>query len=488
MNPNPAPVNPNPAPVNPNPAPVNPNPVKPDPVKPDPVKPNPPIVAPVVVDLPKEILDKTRRATALIRVDFGGGKGATGSGFLVTANGDTGYIITNYHVIALRNDEPPPAQKKGKFPGMPSIPRPPFFNNGKFGFGKDTQPKAKRNVTVVLDSGTPNAQPISAEVVAIDDEADLAALRITGVRNLPAALDVSQQAPVKETLPVYIFGFPADKAGDPANPTITIGQGSISGLRRDDNNDLIDVHINGEINPGNSGGPVIDAQGRLIGIAVATVPGKQIGFAVPTAELHQMFKGRVFAALVCQIRQQGTRVDLTGELWRLDRKSKVLGHDILQLQLADEPQKVGFAPNEYFALVRLTDPMHKVSAATVHFAVAPKGALKANGQAWGPLDGAQKFPLKIGDQDALAKFTLPAGLVPDETYAFQLSYVDSNGQTIYTEPHLLRLTFPKNLKSVTVKIGPIEDEPTRRYVEDTIPKLFAGVTVKTQRSLTGVNV
>jgi hypothetical protein len=42
-----------------------------------------------------------------------------------------------------------------------------------------------------------------------------------------------------------------------------------------------------------------------VGIAVATVPGKQIGFAVPTAELHQMLKGRIFGAVVCQIRQHG---------------------------------------------------------------------------------------------------------------------------------------------------------------------------------------
>ncbi len=451
---------------------------------------NPANPGPAVAGLPQDILDRTRRATAFIRVDAGG-KSATGSGFLVKANGDTAYLITNFHVIAVPQDEPAqpagPGPKGKKFPGPPA-----FFGKGKFGppgFTKQPQPKIKPKVTVVLDSGTPDEQSLPADVVAIDDEADLAALRITGVRNLPAALDVTQEAPVAETLPVFIFGFPIGKAHvNPGNPTITIGKGSIAGLRRDDNNELIDVHINGEINPGNSGGPVVDAQGRLIGIAVATVPGKQIGFAVPTAELHQMLKGSVFGALVCQVKQQGVRVDLSGEIWRLDRKSKVRSRDAIHVQLPDDRDKLDIAPNEYLAFARLTDPMHKINGATLHYVLAGNGPIMPNAQGWAPLANAQQIPLKISDQDATGNFKLPPGAVADQTYAFQVSYVNAEGQTIFTQPHLLRLTFPKNPKSVTVKIAPLFDEPSKRYMEDSLPKLWAGVTIKSSRTKEGLSV
>jgi S1-C subfamily serine protease len=282
---------------------------------------NPPInPKDMPVDLDKVLLDKTSRATALVRVDLGN-QASSGSGFLVKSSGDTGYIITNFHVIAMERDEPQPAPNqggKGKggpkgFEGKEKFP----FKKGPGGaFGKGgpfgapaKEIKARVRVTVVLNSGTPEEQSLAAEIVSVDEESDLAALRVTGARNLPEAIDVNHEAAVAETLPVYIFGFPANKIpAKPGNPIITVGKGTIAGLRRDPNNELTDVHINGEINPGNSGGPVVDTKGRLVGIAVATVPGKQIGFVIPAGELNQMFKGRLSMGAVLQIRQ-GTRID-----------------------------------------------------------------------------------------------------------------------------------------------------------------------------------
>ena len=57
---------------------------------------------------------------------------------------------------------------------------------------------------------------------------------------------------------------------------------------------------------------------------------------------------------------------------------------------------------------------------------------------------------------------------------------------MFTQPHLVRLTFPKNTKSVTLNITAIPDVPTRRYIEDAAPKLFAGkvsVKAKTNNSV-----
>jgi len=47
------------------------------------------------------------------------------------------------------------------------------------------------------------------------------------------------------------------------------------------------------INPGNSGGPLVDVQGRVVGITTAIVPwGQGLGFAVPTSTAYEVI-GRI---------------------------------------------------------------------------------------------------------------------------------------------------------------------------------------------------
>lgn len=445
------------------------------------------------VDLDKNLLEKTSRATALVYVEMGNQK-ASGSAFLVKSSGDSGYLITNFHVIAFEKDEAPKADPpvggkggpfgkggpkggpigKERFP-FKGGPGGPFGKGGPFGGGpKDVNAPSLR-VTVVFNSGNPDEQSLAASIVAVDAESDLAALRVTGARNLPEAIDVRQEAAVAETLPVYIFGFPADKAKGPGNPVVTVGKGTISGLRRDVNNELTDVHINGVINPGNSGGPVVDTKGRLVGIAVATVPGKQIGFAIPAGELNQMFKGRLAIGAVFQIRQQGTRIE--GETWIHDRGSSVRAREAVSAPFTGPAQPA----DEYHVVAMLADPMLKVSAISGHFVPTEDVAVKAGPQGWTKVANAQPISLKMQDQRAVGTFKLPNGAVADQTFAFQFSYVNADGQTVFTQPHAVRLTFPKSPQLATINITAIPDGPTARYIEDTAPRLFIGkVSVKSK--------
>lgn len=472
-----SPTTPNPAP-----APNGPNPA-----------PNPAPAPPLST---KDLLEKTRRATALIRVEAGN-QSASGSGFLVRTNPEAAYVVTNYHVISFDDEEPQQPNPGPGFPprppGFPARPpgfpaRPPGFPNfgppgfpgfGPPGFGAPNRPAARvrPKVAVVLNSGTPEEQSYPAEVVAIDPEADLATLRFTGARNVPAPLDVTQEAPVRETMPVRIFGFPGGKKD------ITIGEGKIIQLRRDESGQLNDVQIAGEIAPGNSGGPVVDNEGRLIGIAVATVRNKNIGFAIPAGQLDHMLKGSVLGGLVFQVRPGGQGA---GELWILDRKSKVLGRDTFQGAVGrNEPT----APDEFVVLAALNDPMHKVNAIKVHFAKTESVPDKPGPNGWAPLPGAEVIALQVRDDEASARFRLPAGAVADETFAFQFSYVNADGQTVLTQPHPVRLSFPKNLKSVTLKITAPADDAILRYLEETIGKALAGgTTVRTWRAPPGLNV
>ncbi|WP_439629545.1 S1C family serine protease [Gemmata sp.] len=213
-----------------------------------------------------------KRATVFVRVEGAGWK-ATGSGFVVAADKDSVLVATNHHVVALPENEkrrlsPTELVRSLKVP----------------------------TVTAVFDSGTRAEVSARAEVLAADPFFDLAVLRVTGLKDPPAPIDTATPVELVETMSVYTFGFPFGEAlatGN-GNPNVTVGKGSVSSLRNDENGDLLVVQINGALNPGNSGGPVVDAKGRLVGVAVATLKNSQgIGFAVPSAELGKVMKGRV---------------------------------------------------------------------------------------------------------------------------------------------------------------------------------------------------
>ena len=442
---------------------------------PPPMPPVPAVPANVAAaELAPDVWARVQRATAFIQVEAGS-KAATGSGFIVRSEGGTGYLVTNYHVITLPQDtEPEPQAKrpggpKGGFgpgpgPGkkVEDMPEKTVKGGGpgsKFGppgglrgpvgpprlrmpGAKQAQSDAKRTVTVVLNSGTPEEQSVPAEVVAVDGETDLVVLKITGVRNLPAAINSTEGPTVSETLPVYTLGFPGGRGNKAVNPLVTISKGTIAGLRRDEKNRLSDVHINGEVNPGNSGGPIIDAQGRLIGIAVATAPGKQISVAIPTIQLNEMLKGNVMGAVVCRISQISNFINLNGESWMFDHSGNVRDHSVANVQI-EEKEKLDIAPDEFIVNARMADPMLKLKSVTLLYAPAPDTAPTT-----GPSDEAVRLAnaktvlLQVKDQVGFGKFRLP-GVPADQKYAFQISYVNAEGKTKYTQPYAFMVAASK---------------------------------------------
>jgi S1-C subfamily serine protease len=155
-----------------------------------------------------------------------------GSGFLV---GDSGLIITNYHVIE---------------------------NNTK--------------VTILLYDGS----EVTALTVRIDPQNDIALLRIDGkidsLKCLPLCLDATTRVGQE----VIAIGAPLSLA-----LSHTVSKGIVSGIREVEKRRLIQTDV--AINPGNSGGPIINMRGRVIGIATLKVSGTGIeglGFAIPIDE------------------------------------------------------------------------------------------------------------------------------------------------------------------------------------------------------------
>src|SRR5262245_61972531 len=206
-----------------------------------PVKPDAPKEGPFDGSLSPELLDRLKAATVFVKTTTAIGT-SMGSGFVFKADGDDAFIVTNHHVV----------EDRAKGPGRNVVP----------------------TCRVVFHSGRRQEFTTTATVLASDDNRDLAVLRVSGVRgmaNFPDALGGGASAELRETMPVYILGFPFGEmlATNAQNPVLTIGKGTISSLRPDDVGDTTLVQIDGDINPGNSGGPVVDRQGRLVGISVA---------------------------------------------------------------------------------------------------------------------------------------------------------------------------------------------------------------------------
>jgi len=183
-----------------------------------------------------EITSQVQRATF-----FGTQTGqAVGTGFVVASDG---LILTNYHVV-----------------------------------------EGAQSITVTLGNGS----KYQARVVKFDAAGDLAVLKIdaTGLSTLP--LGNSSQTLAGQS--VVAIGYALALEG---SPTVTTGIVSSTGRTiqvQDDSapgGPVVRTHrnalqISAAINSGNSGGPLLDMQGRVIGINAAGAQGaNNIGFAIP---------------------------------------------------------------------------------------------------------------------------------------------------------------------------------------------------------------
>ena len=118
-------------------------------------------------------------------------------------------------------------------------------------------------VTAVFQSGTAQEESVPGKLVAVDPDEDLAIIKVSGVKQPPGTIDYRHEPQLAETMPVYVFGFPLGEelSTSKRSPAITVGRGTVSSLRTDDDGNLSVVQLDAALNHGNSGGPVVDARG-----------------------------------------------------------------------------------------------------------------------------------------------------------------------------------------------------------------------------------
>jgi len=332
--------------------------------------------------LPPEVLQRVKQASAFVKVSVGP-IGQTGSGFVIQTEGETVYLVTNEHVVA-KPDLKLPATLPFNLRGR---------NLAELRKLQLAIQNLSPEVNVVFNSGTPDEQIVRAETLFTDKDRDLAILKVTGLKAVPRPIPLDIDFRPAETTYVFILGFPFGQAlsNVKGHPAITVGRGAISSLRRDEKGEDTVVQIDGALNPGNSGGAVVDVEGRLVGVAVATLTGTGIGFAIPPATLQKMLAGQVTAVKAAtRSEQDGVHLDFT---------------------------------------LTLLDPFHKLRDVAVH--CVTKGVRTADPVPQQPLEGSQKIDLAIENGKAVGSWKLTTGGTLPAVVTFQPSYVDGTGKTCY---------------------------------------------------------
>jgi len=129
-----------------------------------------------------------------------------------------------------------------------------------------------KDVTVTLA----DKQELKAEIVGRDPKTDLAVLKISAAKSLPAAaLGNSDQLQVGD----WVLAV-----GNPFGLSSTVTSGIVSAKGRVIGAGPYDdfIQTDASINPGNSGGPLFNMKGEIVGINTAIISGGHgIGFAIP---------------------------------------------------------------------------------------------------------------------------------------------------------------------------------------------------------------
>lgn len=106
---------------------------------------------------------------------------------------------------------------------------------------------------------------------------DLAILQLGEIPEQYLPFNLASNLP-EQGVPIYSLGNPHDLG-------MIVVPGTFNGLKK--TSFYQRIHFTGSINPGMSGGPVVNANGEVVGVNVATA-GNQIGFLIPLEKLKSL--------------------------------------------------------------------------------------------------------------------------------------------------------------------------------------------------------
>ena len=177
-----------------------------------------------------------------------------GSGVILDPNG---YIVTNAHVVA---------------------------GAGRVQVRLPVQPSQAPGRSSILQ---PKGKVVGAQIVGFDRETDIAVLKVAET-GLPSLL-LGDSDELRQGQLVFAFGSPLGLEN-------SVSMGVVSGVARQLRPDdpMIYIQTDAPINPGNSGGPLVNSEGRVMGISTFILSqsggSEGLGFAVPSNIVRNIYE------------------------------------------------------------------------------------------------------------------------------------------------------------------------------------------------------
>lgn len=230
-----------------------------------------------------------------------------GSGAIIDKNG---YIVTNYHVI------------------------------------KDAD---KLIVSLSKEEGS-----YEAEVVGVDPDNDLAIIKIKSNKSNFSVIPLGDSYNLKVGQKVYAIG-------NPFGLDRTLTAGIISALGRPikaETGVIIEnaIQTDASINPGNSGGPLIDSNGRMIGINTMIISPSGgsvgVGFAIPIDTLKEVLEELIKYGYVRRGWFDMTFLPMTSDLARALDYPVDYGLMVMSVVRGGEAYKAGFRGGDQRAIYK----------------------------------------------------------------------------------------------------------------------------------------
>ncbi len=240
----------------------------------------------------KQIVQKVSPSVVGVHSSFEtqmGESTGTGTGIIFS---DSGYIITNAHVVQTEERQPVSGGNTnrsypfGGFGGGSDYDDifEYFFGGGNSSYQTVTRDADK--VTIVLSNS--DETEYEAEIIGADENSDLAVLKIDASKLdlTPAEFGDSNE---------LTMGDKAVAIGYPLGLGLSTSEGIVSGLNRTLNVELSAggsapitlIQTDAAINPGNSGGPLINQYGQVVGITSSKLVNNSVeglGFAIPITD------------------------------------------------------------------------------------------------------------------------------------------------------------------------------------------------------------
>ncbi len=197
--------------------------------------------------LTPQLVDQSKRTTALVEIPLNAREKVFGSAFCIDA---AGLFVTNAHVADVATGH---------------------------------------KLTLIVSPGETDQRVISAKVLKSIKEADLALLQADEPGTL-SVVPIGEVSSLFDTMEVTAFGYPFGGAlslNSKEYPAISVSTGHVTSLRKKAG--ILElIQLDAALNPGNSGGPVLDSAGHVVGIVQAGVPGSGINFAIPVNRLQKL--------------------------------------------------------------------------------------------------------------------------------------------------------------------------------------------------------